>query len=169
MIRYSEKRGKNIMITFGQEGFKPQHQSLINEFVNNMIEYFDIDDSEADIDIVLTNRCDGDAGGYCHGDDEQIEIELATHVQDYQIPFDRLMINLAHEMVHAKQLIKRELCDKGVVGVTNTPEKIGLSMKQIWKGEAFIDCPYWQQPWEKEAYSMEKEVFKACFPIGMTL
>jgi len=156
------------MITFGIEGFK--HKKMMEEYVLNMLDYLDIsDESEADIEITLTDRCDGDAGGYCHGDEEQVEIELATHVQDYEIPYQRLMINLAHEMVHAKQLISGELRDKGVVGVTNTPEKIGLSMKQIWKDEEYIDCPYWDQPWEKEAYSLEKDVFKACFPIGLTI
>jgi len=168
MIRYSQERGNLIMITFGIEGFK--HKKMMEEYVLNMLDYLDIsDESEADIEITLTDRCDGDAGGYCHGDEEQVEIELATHVQDYEIPYERLMINLAHEMVHAKQLISGELCDKGVVGVTNTPEKIELSMKQVWKGEEYIDCPYWDQPWEKEAYSMEKNVFKACFPIGLTI
>ena len=156
------------MITFGIEGFK--HKKMMEEYVLNMLDYLDIsDESEADIEITLTDRCDGDAGGYCHGDEEQVEIELATHVQDYEIPYQRLMINLAHEMVHAKQLISGELRDKGVVGVTNTPEKIGLSMKQIWKDEEYIDCPYWDQSWEKEAYSLEKDVFKACFPIGLTI
>ena len=157
------------MITFGVEGFG-NHKSMIEAYVLDMIGYLGMDDdSEADIEITLTDRCDGDAGGYCHGDDEQVEIELATHVQDYKIPFERLMINLAHEMVHAKQLINGELADRGVVGVTNTPEKIELSMKQIWKGKEYVDCPYWDQPWEKEAYSMEKEVFRACFPMGMTI
>ena len=157
------------MITFDTEGFKPYHEKLINDYVLNMIEYLDIDDSDADIEILLTERCDNDAGGYCHGDEERVEIELATYVQDYKIPFERLMINLAHEMVHAKQLIKGELADKGVVGITNTPEKVELSMMQIWKGKGYVDCPYWEQPWEKEAYSMEKNVYRACFPMGMTI
>lgn len=55
---------------------------------------------------------------------------------------------LAHEMVHLKQYIKGELID-----LTNWATQ--------WKGDIYKDnIPYEQLPWEIEAFSMQKSLYK---------
>jgi hypothetical protein len=164
MIRYSEKRGKFIMVTFGIENSK---NSSVEQYVLNMIEYFDLQ-GEADIDISFIDKCDGHAGGYCWGDDEQVEIEIATHVQGVALDFEKQMINLAHEMTHAKQIITGQLVDHGIQ-IMQTGDCQSMVKVAEWEGQTMTNVLYDDQPWEIEAYAIEKEVFKACFPIGMTL
>jgi hypothetical protein len=85
--------------------------------------------------------------GYCHGDEEEAWIELdATLVGDE----DYFKETLAHELVHAKQLLKGELKDD--VGFTT-----------IWKGEEYVnlrnklpEAVYKALPWEAEAYDLQR-------------
>jgi hypothetical protein len=85
--------------------------------------------------------------GYCHGDAEEAWIELdETLVGDE----DYFKETLAHELVHAKQLLKGELKDD--VGFTT-----------IWKGEEYVnlrnklpEAVYKALPWEAEAYDLQR-------------
>ena len=90
-------------------------------------------------------------GGLCGASEEEhdagyeymhIEIDLAN------IKISDMLRNLAHEMVHAKQYIKRELC---------------LDV-QSWKGIRFqskLGNDYdVNAPWEKEAYRRETLLYK---------
>ena len=58
-----------------------------------------------------------------------------------------MLRNLAHEMVHAKQFLRKEL--------TETMDK--------WKGIVFTasneDNYYLESPWEREAYGMESILY----------
>lgn len=84
-------------------------------------------------------------GGYCSADRYKVEgkmwwfitIELANLAKK-----DTLR-NLAHEMVHAKQFLRKELDDR----------------LEYWKGVKFSasdDASYYlESPWEQEAYGME--------------
>jgi hypothetical protein len=94
---------------------------------------------------------DGSVGGYCSADrfvhDDgckywQVDIDLANVTKVEMIQ------NLAHEMVHAKQFLKKEL----------------LPTMETWKGVKFttedgtgfnLDAP-----WEVEAYEVEKALYK---------
>ena len=55
------------------------------------------------------------------------------------------MRNLAHELVHAKQFIKGELHPT-------------LNKWKKYKKD-YTKTPYLKQPWEKEAYKLEEELF----------
>ena len=93
------------------------------------------------------NNSDGMIG-YCHGDDEEAWIELdETLIGDE----DYFKETLAHELVHAKQLLKGELKDSE-------------GFKTIWKGEEYInlrgklpEAVYKALPWEVEAYTRQNE------------
>jgi hypothetical protein len=56
---------------------------------------------------------------------------------------------LIHEMVHVKQYVLGELNDKPV----------GDSFKIYWKKEDHTDTPYYKQPWEIEAYQLQKDLY----------
>jgi hypothetical protein len=51
-------------------------------------------------------------------------------------------------MVHVKQYAKGEL-----------KERYKYGHKQLWKGKDHSDTDYWDQPWEKEAYKLQDEMY----------
>jgi hypothetical protein len=70
---------------------------------------------------------------------------------DNQLSLHRLLTVLAHEMVHAKQMIRGE--------IKQEKYRNGRA-KFIWHGEE-VRLPYHKQPWELEAYTMEIEMVTA--------
>lgn len=142
------------MLTFGIEGF-----DNIENYVFNLANELGILDHDADIDIRFVDKCDGHAGGYCFGDNEEVEIEIATHVQGEPLEEETLMINLAHEMVHAKQLITGQLVDHGIQ-LTSAGDCQALVKVSEWEGKTMTNVPYDDQPWEIEAYAMERELYE---------
>ena len=90
------------------------------------------------------------AYGYCHITDDNLNrprefmIELDTSMKH---PFDQILTWLAHEMVHLKQFVRGELCDYETGRVQ-------------WKTRAFGKVHYDDQPWEKEAYRLEGELYE---------
>ena len=72
------------------------------------------------------------------------------------------LINLAHEMTHAKQLITGQLQDHGIQLAT-AGDCQALVKVQSWEGETVTNVAYEDQPWEIEAYAMEREVYDKCF------
>jgi len=89
-----------------------------------------------DIEISL---CKLDALGYCDFNYDFVDSELTISLNKNQ-SLDELITTLAHELVHAKQYLKKELKSSGF----NT----------YWKG-----CLSNNQEWEDEAYSKEEELF----------
>ena len=153
------------MITFGvtnrgKRRIKDYDLANVDKYVNKLIEHFNLDKYEADIDIEFVDRCDSDAGGYCFGDDEQIEIEIAKSVQGEKLDFESMMVSLAHEMVHAKQLITHQLVDQGIQ-MSQLRGCTSMFKVSIWEGHTFIDTAYEDMPWEKEAYALEKGLYDA--------
>ncbi len=147
------------MVTFGIENCKINDVDL---YVQNIIEYFNLDEYEADIDITFKKKCDGDAGGYCFGDEESVEIEIATHCQGEPISIMSQLINLGHEMVHAKQLITGQLKDHGIQLATSGDCQTLVKVSE-WEGQTMTNISYDDQPWEIEAYALEREVYDRCF------
>jgi hypothetical protein len=102
------------------------------------------------IDIKVVKKIEG-AYGLCEGDDTYAEITLAKHcpIDGRKLGFLEMMKTLAHEFVHAKQFLRGQLtCEGGFA----------------WKGKKGEGWKYENQPWEKEAYKLEKELFMECFP-----
>ena len=65
-----------------------------------------------------------------------------------------ILQTLAHEMVHARQFLRGQLDAEGSNG-------------WVWKGRNAGGFEYENQPWEKEAYRLEKTLFVKCFPFEM--
>jgi len=70
--------------------------------------------------------------------DFEIELHNRLDVEDY-------ISTLLHELWHVYQHVKGNLKDKG--------------SKRFWKGIDHSDTDYSDQPWEVEAYEMEKKLF----------
>ena len=86
------------------------------------------------------------AQGLCEGDTDYATIQIGKSDQT----FLEQMQALAHEMVHARQFLRGELSAEGV---------------WKWKGRNADNYAYTNQPWEKEAYRLERELFLDCFPF----
>ena len=85
------------------------------------------------------------AQGLCEGDKDYAAIQIGKNQS-----FLKQMQALAHEMVHARQFLRGELTAVGV---------------WKWKGRNADNYAYTNQPWEKEAYRLERELFLDCFPF----
>ena len=98
-------------------------------------------------------KCDLDAGGFCYGEVDDIDIEIATHVQGEELDIETIKINIAHEMVHAQQIASSQLTDHGIQIVDECLVKV-----VEWDGEYHTNTPYDDQPWEIDAYAREAQV-----------
>ena len=90
------------------------------------------------------------AYGFCHITDDSLcrprefMIELDASMK---YSFDQILTWLAHEMVHLKQFVRKELWDYE-------------SGRVQWKTRSFGRVHYDDQPWEKEAYRLEGELYE---------
>ncbi len=100
-----------------------------------------------DLELSITSYRmeDGDYNyATCSGNRSGIEIVLNRLNEDgRKFTHDQMMLNLAHELVHAKQFIKGELSPK----------------LQRFKRKYHGKTPYSRQPWEKEAYKLENKIY----------
>ena len=100
-----------------------------------------IDHLPGEIEITIGKIVNGPQG-YCddNGDDFY---EIGIDNSDPEL----VLSTLAHEMVHVKQFITREM--------------VGLVKGTLWKGDFYPDLPqdgsneYYNRPWEKEAFGRE--------------
>lgn len=97
------------------------------------------------IDVTMM-KPDGLASGYCtgfiHAGFTDIEIELSKALDDMY----SLTLVMCHEMVHAKQIARKEFRQ--------------IYHRELWHGEDHTNTRYRKQPWEIEAYSMDKVLAK---------
>ena len=90
------------------------------------------------------------AYGFCHITDDSLSkprefmIELDASMKH---SFDQILTWLAHEMVHLKQFVRKELWDYETGRVQ-------------WKSRSYGRVDYENQPWEKEAYRLEGELYE---------
>ena len=91
------------------------------------------------------------AYGFCHITDDSLArprefmIELDASMK---YTFGQILTWLAHEMVHLKQFVRKELWDYE-------------SGRVQWKSRAYSKKVHYEdQPWEKEAYRLEEELYE---------
>lgn len=102
-----------------------------------------------------------DAMGYCANDDDRTRsprwftIELRGTKKD-----DDPVKTLAHEMVHVKQYAKNELgADRSLVLSRGGKAKEATKWLGKWWTASKKQDPYYDAPWEVEAYGMEVGLF----------
>tara|TARA_B000000609_G_C24181422_1_gene358806 strand:- start:755 stop:1165 length:411 start_codon:yes stop_codon:yes gene_type:complete len=112
-------------------------ESLLNTLCPNC-------NATVDVNIEILTKVDENLAGYCWGDSEHIEIELARKSNDYTYTREEFLLNLTHELVHAKQLINKQFEFK-------------------LQEELIKNLPYNKLPWEEEAYGLENSLFEEFF------
>lgn len=107
--------------------------------------------SNLTLSVKLKNMEDNVQGTVIWEDDNirprEFLMELEKKLSD-----EELMLTVAHEMIHVKQDVrgeKRERYDRAT-GKQAT----------YWMGEDHTKTPYSKQPWEKEAYKLQKPLKK---------
>jgi hypothetical protein len=101
-----------------------------------------------------------DAQGECVDEDGTKNPRWFTIGIKPQADIDEMLKTLAHEMVHLKQHAKNELQSGMVIptrggGVKHTSKWMGV----VWK-PARKEDPYFDAPWEVEAYGKEVGLFQ---------
>lgn len=100
---------------------------------------------------IYSNKIEADGTCFQH-DGYDFEIEI-----NKKLSFDHMMITLAHEMIHLKQYVTKELKTKVVKG----------NCIDTWKGVKFKNTDYKDQPWEQEATMLEEELYHRFLFYGM--
>jgi hypothetical protein len=130
-----------------------QNGKRFEKYIDAVVQVLGLDYFDADIEIEFAPKLDGDAGGYCHGDDEEVIVEIATKCMGEKIEKDQILQNIAHELIHAQQILTGRLKDFGLQIVNEC-----LVKAQEWDGEYYTNVKYADQPWEIDAYGREEEV-----------
>jgi len=125
-----------------------KNKAVVEKYVDNLCRALQINRLQRLLTIRFKGTLDGGAQGLCHGEHDYAEVEIGTNGQTFM----RQMQALAHEMVHAKQFLRGELSSTGV---------------WKWKGRKAENYEYLNQPWEKEAYKWERDLFLDFFPFDM--
>lgn len=127
-------------------------KDVIYNYVYDTLMHFFRKEPKRDIDITVNfvKQCDGNHSGLCDGDHDEVNIDIAkgsTWDGEYILySFEDMMVALAHELVHAKQYLKKEL----------SPWQTGW--KKDYRDYSKLD--YHELPWEKEAFSLENKLFE---------
>ena len=85
---------------------------------------------------------EGKIAGYCMGDKHEIQIDIARTENGVPYTTREICLNLAHELVHAKQFIRGEI----------NPYTTGMRQSE------FVFTCYMNKPTEIEAYKMEEHL-----------
>ena len=139
------------------EGYRKHNKALYLEVGNAALFYGEVllgkrMAKNIYLDIKLTKDLKKKEGayGYCHIVDDSLSrprefmIELDASMK---YSFNQILTWLAHEMVHLKQFVRKELWDYE-------------SGRVQWKTRSYGRVHYDDQPWEKEAYRLEGELYE---------
>ena len=124
-----------------------KNSKRVEQFVHDCFDhYFDGRlKRHVDVDIHFRTKIEDDLAGWCSGDRDEVVIEISRDYEDTKT----LLLNIAHEIVHAKQFIRGEINDYEMI------------WKKDGKGKKLV-CgqSYKKLPWEAEAFSEEKKLVK---------
>jgi len=141
-----------------------KNRKIYEEFAHNIIDELFPREFKRDIIVGISFKTLVGDGVYgqatCHNKEDESDVEYhlvevaKVVVQDGQIvpcTAQEIASTLVHELVHIRQYIRREL-DAGLTR---------------WKGQVIpygprggLKIPYKRQPWEIEAFSMEREIME---------
>ena len=129
-------------------------ESEVTDYAYNCLMHFFRKEPTRDItfELEMVPKMKG-ALGYCYGDKNHVIVELSRRekVDDGTwelVPFNEMMQNLAHEIVHAKQFLKGELNERD-----NSFTYRGV--KKVYDTESYRECP-----WEHQAFMFESFLYK---------
>jgi len=136
---------------------KCKNLEVVEQYIANCMKHLNIHRLRSkSVVIKFKNNLHDDAQGYCFAFDDVAEVTIGKKWSGRNMTFLEQMHTLAHELVHVKQYFRKELT------YANTGEF-------CWKKRNAGGYKYENQPWEKEAFRLEKELFLECFPFHMSI
>lgn len=136
---------------------KHKNPDVVREYVISCIRYLKLDRLSTKVLIIkFVYSLDDGVQGSCIGDTKFAIVTIAKSSDGIRLTFLQQMCTLAHELVHAKQFFRADL----------SHNRRGDFR---WKKRNAGGYKYGNQPWEKEAYRLEKWIFIECFPFNKTI
>jgi len=104
-----------------------------------------------DIHVAYRTTLDNDSYGLCWGDNREADIQIASKMSNQKITRKDKLLTVAHELVHARQFLKRELHLGSMDG------------ECTWRGRftTYDVAKESDAPWEVEAVAVEQPVYEA--------
>jgi hypothetical protein len=137
---------------------KYRNSAVVEQYIANLIVGLKLHRlTSRVVTIEFMNTLDDECMGLCLGDSDESHVWIAKRSCGLKITFLEQMITLAHELVHVKQYIRKEL--------TYNSRTEGF----IWKGRNAAGYKYENQPWEKEAIGLSNILFVKHFPFHMEI
>jgi len=123
-------------------------RDIIKRAVKFYADYFDITKNKVDLLLDFERNLQKNQGdeAYCVNEGGG----KYTITIDSTFSKRKILIALAHEMVHIKQYVKRELS-------YNERKKVSRYKGQVYKEETMN---YWDMPWEIEAFGRELGLYR---------
>ena len=103
-----------------------------------------------EINIKLKRRVIDDCFGFCLGNDREVDIQISTHMCGEPISRNNKLLTVAHELVHARQCLRRELF------VNSKGETVWVGPDQSHNTEALKSSKGVQ--WETEAFALQQGI-----------
>ena len=123
-------------------------------FIGSVVKFFEqelkLKNSQYKLDV-LTKRGMADVDG-CRGSVTYVGPKYLIMVLDSKLDIERLVLTIAHEMIHVKQYARGQI-----------KHKIN-SKTYYWMGKK-IRKNYFEQPWELEAFGKERILANKIFQI----
>lgn len=129
--------------------------SEIYNYVHKCAKFLGISSMSGHLEVEFVEDL-GRFAGLVDGDEDQVDMSIANNFNGDRVDCQQMKINIAHEMIHAVQILTGRLVHTGLFlddGV--------ISYKWIFDGEEYQNLKYNDQPWEDEAYEYEKEIYEA--------
>ena len=124
-----------ITVTGGNKFQREIAEKTVNFIIDKLLPRF----RTLEIEVILKKMND-DAVGYCMMQDTNREFEIEC---SRDLTLKDLVTTICHEMVHVKQYARKEMSDNGFT----------------WKKKQINEkTPYFDLPWEKEAYKMQDKL-----------
>jgi hypothetical protein len=112
------------------------------------------------VDIEFLKDAGFGGTAYCDGDEDLTNITIGQYFEGLPLETNQIMINVAHELVHAQQMLSGRLLNSGFQIDKESPS--GLKNVYKFENRDYVNIPYMEQPWEIEAYGLEKIIFEEC-------
>lgn len=129
-----------------------KNKKIVEQYIENLCIELKINRLWSKVVLVeFKTKLDEEAYGLCWGDynDGYCHVEIARTCCGEDIPYEDIMLTLAHEFVHVKQYMRKQLS----------------GYKHTWNGKKAYNYQYDNEPWEREAYGKQEELYEECWPL----
>jgi hypothetical protein len=132
---------------------KGNKRAFIHAMIEFYIKHMKLESSQYSLSVMVKAGQLKETGG--NGVTAHVGKEIVVCF-DSKLSINQLMLTVAHEMVHVKQIAKG-LLNYQVVGDTEQVK---------WRGKDANDLPYLQRPWELQAFAQQEilvRTLEECF------